>query len=119
MKDYVQKDKGHICLEQGGNNCFNETEEETIEGKTKNGPQQKNITYDCGWPQGIIAYKEEKRKWKAAVKQLAHMITCGWSSSFHCYMISNQKTSCDWVMAPNYSQAKIATWSQKARVTTV
>lgn len=36
MKGYGEKDKRHICLGQGGNNCFGETEEKTSEGRNKN-----------------------------------------------------------------------------------
>lgn len=36
MKGYGEKDKRHICLGQGGNNCFGETEKKTSEGRNKN-----------------------------------------------------------------------------------
>lgn len=58
------------------------------------------VKHSCGWPQGSIDHKEEKGEWKAALKQLAHVLPCIWSSSLHCYLTSKQKNSCDWVIPP-------------------
>lgn len=122
MKGYGEKDKRHLWWGQGGNNCFHQTEEKTSEGGNKNaasGAQKVNdcITYASMWPQATMAYKEEQGKCKAAVKQLAHLLTCGWMTSYHCCMTRKQKTFCDYIIPSSYDQAKITTQSQRARVT--